>query len=325
MAGGLASARLVAAADTSDVLLTAFKANKPDLATYADHRQMLDRESLDAVFIASPTNLHVPMALDCVERRIPFFVEKPLSTSAEAARPLIAAVRAAPVVNMVGYMGRQIDTFRHAKALLSAQLLGRLHLLRSSMYVAQLFKRGKGWRYDREKSGGGVLRTQNSHLIDLLFWYLGPVRRVGGHVKTLYSGSVDDAAHAFFEFESGLTGYMDSSWSIRHYRVPTIWIDLHGENGTLTVTDDEVRLYLDAPCRDHAAGWTIWKKPDLYRSVEIDVGGPQYTLHDAEFLEAVALRRMPECDVQAAFHVEQVIDAIYASSEAGGRMIEIER
>lgn len=323
MANGLASASLVAAADTSEALLNGFKQNKPDLATYDDHRAMLDDQALDAVFIASPTHLHVPMAMECVERGIPFFVEKPLGISAKQVEPLVDALKHKPVTNMVGYMGRQIDTFRKAKELISAGLLGQMHHLRASMYVAQLFKKGKGWRYDRDKSGGGVLRTQNSHLIDALHWYFGRVTSISGHVKTLYSGAVDDAAHAWFKFENGLTGFMDTSWSIRHYRVPVISIDVHGEYGTLTVTDDEVKLYLDSPRGGIQAGWSEWRKPDLFRPVEIDVGGPQYSLHDAEFLDAAAHGRMVECDVAAAYHGEQIIDAIYASSDAGGREITI--
>jgi predicted dehydrogenase len=324
VANGLACARVVAAADTSDVLLRALQDGRPDLAAYADYRELLERERPDAVFIASPTHLHVPMALDCVARRVPFLVEKPLSVSAEAARPLLEALRQNPVVNMVGYMGRQVDTFRKAKQLIQAELLEGLQHLRASMYVSQLFQPGKGWRYDREKSGGGVLRTQNSHLIDTLHWYFGRVAGVSGQVKTLYSGTVDDAAHAWLEFESGLSGFIDTSWSIRHYRLPAISIDVHGRNGTLTVSDDEVRLFLDAPRGEHAAGWSVWRKPDLFRPVELDVGGPQYTLQDAEFLEAVVAGRAAECDVAAAYHCEQIIDAIYASAEAGGRRVGVD-
>ncbi|MCG8406842.1 MAG: Gfo/Idh/MocA family oxidoreductase [Phycisphaerales bacterium] len=325
IANGLASAELVAAADTSDVLLNGFKENKPDLATYQDYEKMLNAESLDAVFIASPTHLHVPMAMECVARGLPFFVEKPLGISAQSARPLVDALGEKPVVNMVGYMGRQIDTFRKGKEIVASGALGKLQHLRASMYVAQLFKKGKGWRYDRSKSGGGVLRTQNSHLLDALHWYFGRIASVSGHVKSVYSGTVDDFTHAYFKFESGLTGFMDTSWSIRHYRVPSMSVDVQGECGTLTVTDDEVKMFLDEPRGEYLAGWSRWRKPELYRPVEVDVGGPQYTLHDADFLKSVAAKQPSECNVTSAYHVEQAIDAIYESSDSGGREVVISR
>lgn len=320
---GLKSAELVATADTSDVLLSVLKENSPRVNTYKVYERMLDEESLDAVFIASPTNLHVPMAMQCAKRNIPFFVEKPLGISGDDVRPLIKTANERKLTNMVGYMGRQIDTFAHAKHLLKDGPLGKLIHLRASMYVSQLFKKGKGWRYDKAKSGGGVLSTQNSHLIDLLQWYFGPVESVSGQVKSWYSGSVDDFAHAYFTFECGLTGYMDTSWSVRHHRMVEINIDVQGETGTLSVNDDTVRLFLDEPKGVLPSGWTQWRKPDLFRPVEIDVGGAQYTLQDAEFLSAVSEGRTVECDVNSALHVQEVIDAIYASSEDGGRSIRV--
>ena len=102
---GLKSAEFTAAADTSDVLLGALKENAPNVRTYQVYERMLDEADLDAVFIASPTHLHVPMALQCAKRNIPFFVEKPLGISGEDVKPLVEAVAERNLTNMVGYMG----------------------------------------------------------------------------------------------------------------------------------------------------------------------------------------------------------------------------
>ena len=323
MVNGLKSAEVVAAADPARDLLQALRQSMPNLATYENHEQMLASESLDAAVIAAPNDLHVAISLACVAKRVPFLVEKPLCLRAGDARELLVKLEKTPLTNAVGYMGRHVDVFAKGKQILQAQPLGKLVHLRCSMYVGQLFKRGKGWRYDKEKSGGGVLITQNSHLLDHLQWYFGPVEWVSGHVKSWYSAQVEDFAHAYLGFKSGLTGYLDASWSMRHYRAPEISIDVHGENGTLTVTDDTVRLFLDRERNGYPAGWSTWRKPDLYRPVPIDVGGPQYTHQDAEFINAVAEGRMVECDVRSAYHVQQVIDAVYESSAAGGRRVVI--
>jgi len=322
---GLAASELVAVADVTSTLLSAFKASKPQVATYKDYEKMLDGESLEAAFIACPTFLHVPVCLSCVERGVPFLVEKPLASTSAAAEPLLAALKKGPVTNMVGYMSRQIDTFAKAKQLLASEPLGKLMHLRATMYVSQLFRRGKGWRYDKKLSGGGVLITQNSHLIDLLQWYFGPVEWVCGQTKSWFSKSVEDFAHAYLGFKSGLTGYIDTSWSARHHRTVDVRIDAQGENGTLTVSDDEVKLFLDRPRDDLAAGWTLWRKPDLYRGVALDVGNPEYTRQDAEFLSAVATGGTIECDVLSAYRVQQVIDAIYGSAERGGSRVKVSK
>jgi predicted dehydrogenase len=299
-------------------VLDALRGHIKDVRTYGDYRAMLKDGGIDAVAIATPTHLHVPIAVECVEAGLHVFIEKPLSLNATQAQSLVEALRRRPVANMVGYMGRHIDTFRKAKEIVSSEALGRLQMLRSSMYIGQLFRTGKGWRYDKATSGGGVLITQNAHVVDKLLWMFGEVEQVSGHVSSLYSASVEDHCHAVFKFRSGLLGYMDASWSARHYRTPTIAIHVQGENGTLDVDDDSVRLSLEEARAGLPAGWSVWRKPDLYRGVTIDVGGPQYTTQLEEFVAAIRTGAPVSSDVASAVRTQAVIDAVYASAEAHG-------
>ena len=320
---GLEISQLTAAADPTAGLLESIKRLKPGLAIYEDYERMLAEQPLDAVFITSPTHLHSPMALTCAQRGIPFLVEKPLTPRTSESKELLDTLRRRPVTNCVGYMARHIDTFRKAREIVASGAMGRLIHLQSTMYVAQLFRTGEGWRYDPKFSGGGVLITQNSHLVDLLLWIFGPVTHVTGHVKRWHSKEVDDFAHAILEFKSGLTGYMDTSWSIRHHRTVDISIHVHGENGNLLISDDDVRLFLDDANAGHRAGWTIWRKPDLFEGVPIDVGGPEYTRQDEQFLTAAAAKQSVECDVESGFRVQQLIEAVYESA-ASRRTVTLE-
>jgi predicted dehydrogenase len=230
----------------------------------------------------------------------------------------VEALQRRRVASMVGYMGRHIDTFRKAKEIVATGMLGRPQMLRSSMYVGQLFRSGKGWRYDKAASGGGVLMTQNSHVIDKLLWMFGDIQEVSGHIASLYSIGVEDYCHVVFRFRSGLLGYMDASWSARHYRTPTISIHAQGENGTLDVDDDSVRLFLVEPRAGLPAGWSSWRKPDLYRGVTIDIGGPQYTSQLEEFLAAIRDGQPVSSDVVSALTTQAVIDAVYRSAQTNG-------
>src|SRR5688572_26097270 len=115
LANGLPGSRLVAVADPSSTALAAVSAHRPDIRTHSNHHDLLAAGEIDAVAIATPTGLHVPIAIDCVRAGLPIFIEKPLSTSAEQARPLLDALAQRPVVNMVGYMGRYAETFAKAK------------------------------------------------------------------------------------------------------------------------------------------------------------------------------------------------------------------
>jgi predicted dehydrogenase len=314
---GLPGSRLAAVADNTPGLVDVLGRVLPDVARYDDFDRMLSSAPLDAVFITSPTHLHAGMALACAEAGVPFLVEKPLAVRSDECEALQRVLARAPLTNAVGYMARHLDTFRAARRIIAAGALGRLIHLQCSMYVAQLFGPGRGWRYDPALSGGGVLLTQNSHLIDLLLWLFGPIARVTGHVKSWYSKTVDDFAHAYLEFSGGLTGYMDCSWSVRHHRTVDLAIHVHAENGTLGITDDQVELFLDAPAASFAGGWTVLRKPDLFQGIALDVGGPEYTRQDEEFLNAVRLSGRVECDVQSALNVQRVVEAIYESAAAG--------
>ncbi|HDM36453.1 MAG TPA: Gfo/Idh/MocA family oxidoreductase, partial [Candidatus Syntrophoarchaeum butanivorans] len=229
--------------------------------------------------------------------------------SVDDCMPLLDAVKQQPVINMVGYCKHFVDTFRKAKEIIDSDALGDLIYFNSSMYVSQLFSKGKGWRYKKESSGGGVLNTLAAHLIDLLLWFFGDVALVNGNVKSYYSRDVEDFVHSYLLFESGLGGYLDTSWSVRNHRLPEITIEVQGENGMLVVTDDYVKIYLDKEL-----SWTTYYKQDLYEGVDFDLGGPEYTIEDKHLIESIRNNRRTEIDVFDGFKVQKVIDAIYRSA-----------
>ncbi len=320
---GLEGVKLRAIADTSKFLLGFAQSLKDDVEIYDDFRTMLDRSRPDAAVLATPVFLHVPMANECLQRGIPFFLEKPLSLTSADAEPLVAAVEQRKLTTMVGYMMRYVETFARAKQLLQSGALGELITFNATIYVSQLFKTGKGWRYNKKESGGGVVIGQATHLIDLLRWYFGPVSLVSAHTRNWYSQEVEDFAHAHFEFAGGVTGWLDSSWSVRHHRLLEVSLTVHAANGNLMVCDDYVKLYLDKPAAGFHAGWTNFMKPDLFEGVAIDLGGPQYTRQDSAFITAVKNGTSVESDVRNAYEVQRIVDAIYASAAKHGEPVRL--
>jgi len=107
---------------------------------------------------------------------------------------------------MVGYMMRYAETYLKAKSILTSGVLGKVITFGATIYVSQLFRTGKGWRYDKSQSGGGVVIGQATHLIDLLQWFFGPVQSVSARTRGWYSKDVEDFAHAILNFADGLYG-----------------------------------------------------------------------------------------------------------------------
>ena len=61
---------------------------------------------VDAVTIAAPTHLHLQIALACIARGVHVLVEKPIASSVDEGREIIAAARRANVTLMVGHVER---------------------------------------------------------------------------------------------------------------------------------------------------------------------------------------------------------------------------
>jgi predicted dehydrogenase len=321
--GALPNTRLSAICDPEKTITNIVVKFRSDLRIYKDYVKMLRGDPLDAVFITTPVHMHVPIIEACIEHKTPFFVEKPLSTNLQEGRRAVDKVQQFSLTNMVGFCMRYINTFRHAKTVVESGVLGTLLSVHASMYVSQLFKTGKGWRYDPEKSGGGCVISQGSHIIDLLCWMFGLPKAINARVRKYYSEDVEDFGHALLQWESGLTGILEQSWSVFGYRLPEATIQVNGSHGKMIVNEDSIKIFAAEPIEPFPAGWTILYTTDLYTGVVFDVGGPHFTRQDEDFLQAVKTKTSVESDIRSAFYVQHIVDAIYRSSNENGKTIEV--
>ena len=320
LAGALDDSRLVAIAESSRMLRTAAGSIFEDVEIVANHDVLIDPERVDLVVIATPPDTHAAIASECFDVGLPFFLEKPLAQNSESCAPLLALLESKPVVNMVGYMERYASTFEQAKTLLDQGTIGDVQSFRGTMYSSQLFGVGTGWRYDPRVSGGGALITQGCHLVDLLTWFFGQPSRTCGWTSAPYSESVEDSAHAMIEFEGGVAGHIDVSWSTRQHRKPSIDIRMEGSSGTIAVNGDSLQLFVDS---EVGGVWTTSWPPDLFEGVPFDLGGEHYTRQMIDLLRAIRSGSNVRSTVATAARTQALIEAIYRSAAAGGEAVEM--
>jgi len=167
------SARLVAAADP-DAEVRRRVAQRYAIPVVAEATELLARTDVDAVVIASPTLLHAEHALLAAAAGKSFYLEKPLATTAEAARRVLAALYASRqpgLVAAVGFNYRLSPVFQEARRLVRAGALGELLAVQMLLCEPLDDAQTVPWRRRRE-SGGGAGLDLASHQFDLLRWLL---------------------------------------------------------------------------------------------------------------------------------------------------------
>ena len=94
--------------------------------TYSDFRELLARDDIDAVTIATPDHWHVLIGLEAARNRKDMYYEKPLSMSIESNKAVRAAIKRYGVVFQFGTQQRSDEKFRHACELARGGRLGKL-------------------------------------------------------------------------------------------------------------------------------------------------------------------------------------------------------
>jgi predicted dehydrogenase len=310
----LPDARVTAICERESFLIRTAKALLPKTVSfYRDHLKMVTEEELDAVFITTPIDTHVPLILDIVRtnNRLNLFVEKPLAISGQQARMACEAVGQMRGIHMVGFQKRFSPVFQKARDYLANGILGELMFFRACSFSSDVFREGKSWRF--QPGRGGVLLDLAPHLLDLLSWFFGDVVEAMADAGRIYSSQVDDYVHAVMIFESGLNGHIDVCWSMRGFRLPEISIEVYGRNGMLTVTDDLVKVTLKKENNTAIREGNVFYRQSFDNSVSFLLADPEFTREDEAFLSGIQKRTLPGTNFLQAEKVNVIIDRINES------------
>lgn len=98
---------------------------------YSDFRDLLDRQDIDAVVIATPDHWHVPIAIAAVKAGKDVYVEKPLGISIAENLAIRETVKRYGAVFQYGTQQRSSWQFRRACELVLNGYIGRLHKMYS--------------------------------------------------------------------------------------------------------------------------------------------------------------------------------------------------
>lgn len=217
------------------------------------------RHGIDAVIIATPNDLHVPMAHAAMDAALPVLLEKPVANDMGEALDLVAAQKASGVPVLVGHHRRHNPIIKTAKALIDAGDLGNLV---TASVLAILSKPpdyfSVPWR--REPASGGPLSINLIHEIDLLRHLWGEVREVRALVSNAGRGAaVEDAAAVILAFEAGGIATLTLSDMAAG---PWAWDVTAGENlARFPAHDAEAHFYAGTRAALSLPSLTLWRHP----------------------------------------------------------------
>lgn len=172
----LPEAQIVALCDTSDASIERLQSRIPQvkgLPVYADYRELLEKEKLDAVQIASPHTLHFPQIMDSLDAGLHVLTEKPMVCSVEHARQVIAKSEQVGKILCISYQRHFQGAFRYMREAFAKGNVGELVFM-SALQGQRWLQGTRGtWRQDPALSGGGQLNDSGSHLLDIILWVTG--------------------------------------------------------------------------------------------------------------------------------------------------------
>ena len=245
---GLPNAELVAACDLLQPALDSFqedwKDTWPNLGLYTNHREMLERENLDIVTVATSNHRHADLVVDASNAGAKgIFCEKPMATNlADADRMVEAAERNGTILS-IDHTRRFNPLWRHTKEeVVDAGEIGTVHYIIGTLGGprAMLFRNG-------------------THMIDAICYladsdpeWVSAELEDGYEDYTEYRGDgghdpkTEPSAHGYIHFANGVRGYYaggpkTSIWSgIRLEIVGTTGYILIGNHGTTIYRQDAV-------------------------------------------------------------------------------------
>ena len=192
---------------------------------YADAEEMLAKEKLDVVSVATPNKFHKPLAIAALRAGCHVLCEKPMAMNAREAREMLAASKKAKKRLMINFSFRFTEQSYAMKQQVDKGILGDIYYARTQWLRRRGMPGFGGWFGQKALAGGGPLIDLGVHRLDLALWlmkYPRPTWVMGGtynHIareRAKAEGKafdVEDMAAGFIRFANGATMSIEASWA----------------------------------------------------------------------------------------------------------------
>jgi predicted dehydrogenase len=273
---------------------------------YADLDEALG-DTHDAVVIATPAHLHVPMAVRLAEAGLPLLIEKPVSTGLEGIDRLRAIVAQRNLVAMVAYVLRSHPCLRSMReAIRSGRFGSPVQLVACAGQHFPTYRPAYREIYYRDRAtGGGAIQDALTHLMNAGQWLVGPMTRLVADAahQVLDGVGVEDTVHVLARH-----GGVLASYSLNQHQAPNEFsITVVCKEGTARFEGHHKRWRWQTRPGEP---WQEETAPDLERD-------DLFVQQAHRFLDVIEGRAAPWCTLDEGLHTLRTNLATLDSVERG--------
>jgi len=312
--------------------------------------EVIERKDIQVVDIATPGNLHAPMAIAAAQAGKHVICEKPLANTLEETKQMLRAVEKAGVKHMLMHNYRKIPAVAFARKLIEDGRIGEVYHYHGA-YLQDWIMDPQFplvWRLQKKSAGSGALGDIGAHAVDLARYLNGEFESVTGQLTTFIKErplpaegagawgakgdqgkgkvTVDDEANFLVRFKNKSVGVFESSrfcGGRRNYNT----FQIYGSKGSLAFNlerMDELEFYDGAD--DQAVQG--FKTISVTESVHPYVGawwppghiiGYEHTFVHAmhDFLTAIEKDTLPSPNFGDGVKNQAILDAVERSAKTG--------
>lgn len=320
--------KVVALCDSDPATLQRAAQQTGITTTSTQYEEIVTRDDVQAVIIATPNVTHAPIALAAINAGKHVLCEKPIAMNHAEALEMYRAAEAKGVRHMTAFTYRFVPAMRYLAHLIKSGALGTPYHFRSCR-LQDWGSRALGWRQVQKLAGTGELGDMLSHRIDFAHSLIGPMQRLVANLRRFVDvrqgqvSDLDDCVSIIAEFASGATGVLESSklatgrnesWRSRDY------VELNGSDASFVfATERWDELQVGKPGGPGLETITIprefFKVPGSPR--DVSVGDPLVTFRydqNFEFIDAILNQRPCSPSFADGARAQAVTDAAVLSS-----------
>ena len=326
-----ASVRVVAIADRQATVAESLASRWPGARAVTTPEEVIADDSVDAVWICTPTAMHRAICIAAARAGKHIFCEKPVGMSVAEASEMAEAIKSAGVLCQVGLVLRFSPVYTVIRAMVSEHSAGPTMTVtvRDDQHFPTRGIHNTEWRNDPSLTAGGALIEHSVHDFDVLTWMFGPVSQVFCRTRNLKgAGAIEDFGVTQMQFAAGFHGQLTSVWHSMGGRPSNRRMEIfaenlfigceHDANGPIVVQrgdSESPEVVSEDEVMDRFAQIILARRP--YLSPLQDSFAIPYALEDAAFVSAIR----GECSVDPAFEegvkVQRLVEAAYESARTG--------